>query len=257
MDLGLSGRTVVIAAAISPIATETAKLLAAEGAKVTLCGPDEAKVKAAAAEAGADPLVVDVATADGCAALATAVPDVDVLVQDLGARLRKPFFETDDDDWRGSFDNELMTSVRLTKAYLPKMLDAKRGRIVFVASVAAVMPVADLIAASASQAAQLAVMRGLATLTKGGEVTINAVITGPTHTTSVMGDIVAVGVHRHSPAGAAEHAFMDERAPTGLASHLVEPSDVAALIAWVAGDHSAATNGAVLRADGGIVPTIG
>jgi 3-oxoacyl-[acyl-carrier protein] reductase len=261
MELGLDGRVALVTASSNGIGREIAASLAAEGAVVHVNGRTKAAVDAAmdhiatsVPRAKLRPLVADNGTAEGTAATIRAIERLDILVNNLGVYDDVPFFESTDAQWLRSFEINVLSGVRLSRHYLPRMLESRRGRIVFIASEAAISPAPELPYYSATKAMQLSVSRVLAELTKGTPVTVNAVLPGSTGT-----DGAKAFVQSQFPElgyGEAEKRFMKENRGSSLLQRLIAPREVADFVAFVASDRASAINGAALRADGGIVRSV-
>ncbi len=188
MKIDLSGKTALVTGSTSGIGHAIAKGLAAAGADVVINGRTQAKVDAAAAAiAKAVPggkvrgIAADVSTAAGCKTLVAALPDVDILINNAGIFEPKDFFEIPDEDWSRFFEINVMSGVRLSRAYMPGMLKRNWGRIVFISSESALNIPTEMIHYGMTKTAQLAVSRGLAEMTRGTAVTVNSVLPGPTH----------------------------------------------------------------------------
>ena len=256
MDLQLNGKTALVTGATAGIGLEIARRLAAEGAEVVICGRSQAKLNATAAEVGARGVLADVATAEGAATLVAAVPEVDILVNNLGIYESKPFGEISDDDWRHFFEVNVLSGARLARAYFPGMLERNWGRIIFIASESGLMVPPDMIHYGMTKTAQLAISRGLAGLTKGTRVTVNTVLPGTTRSEGIVDFLRSVADDPNAPAEEIERAFFARDRATSLIQRMIEPEEIASMVAYVASPLSSATNGAALRADGGITPTI-
>jgi NAD(P)-dependent dehydrogenase (short-subunit alcohol dehydrogenase family) len=258
MDLQLAGKTALVTGATAGIGLAIAARLAAEGAAVVVCGRDAGKLDAAAARIshGARGVLADPASAAGAAALVQAVPVVDILVNNLGIYESKPFAEITDQDWHRFFETNVLSGARLARCYLPAMLERNWGRVVFIASDSALVVPPDMIHYGMTKTAQLAISRGLAGLTRGTGVTLNAVLPGTTRSAGIEDFLRSVAEDPDAPPAQMEAAFFGKERPTSLIQRMIEPEEVASLVAYVASPLSAATNGAALRADGGIVPTI-
>ena len=261
-DTDLSGRTALVTGSTRGIGYASAVGLAAMGAVVAVNGRTAEAVDHAIAALGtrvpegrflAAP--GDLATAEGCAAVIAAVPEVDVLVNNTGIYEPKPFAETPDEDWQRMFDVNVMSGVRLTRHHLPRMLERDWGRVVFVSSESAIVVPPEMIHYGFSKAAQLAIARGSAELTKGSRVTVNSVLPGPTWVEAQVERVAA----RASAQGISVDTFKEQtcslRRPSSLLQRYAEPEEVASLICYVCSPAAAATNGAALRCDGGIVRT--
>ena len=198
----------------------------------------------------------DIATAAGCAQLMQACPAVDILVNNFGIFDPQPFEAIADAEWLRFFETNVMSGVRLTRAYLPAMKAANWGRVVFINSESGVNPPAEMIHYGMSKAAQLSVSRGLAQSCAGTGVTVNAVLPGPTKTEGVADFFGKLAAEQGVDLPEAERRFFAEARPTSLLKRFIEPSEVAALVAYVCSPRSAATNGAALRVEGGILSSM-
>ena len=197
----------------------------------------------------------DVTTADGTAALTADLPDVDVLLNNLGILGAQPALEITDDDWRRYFEVNVLTATRLVRAYLPGMRERGWGRVLNVASDSAVVIPAEMIHYGMSKTALLAVSRGFAKEAAGTGVTVNSVIAGPTHTAGVE-DFVYQLVDRSLPWDEAQREFMRLHRPQSLIQRLIEPEEIAHLVTYLASPLASATTGGAVRVDGGYVDSI-
>jgi NAD(P)-dependent dehydrogenase (short-subunit alcohol dehydrogenase family) len=256
MDLQLNGKVALVTGSTAGIGLEIARRLAAEGADVVICGRTETKLATVAAAIGARGVLADPSTAEGAATLVEAVPAVDILVNNLGIYEAKPFDDITDDDWRRFFEINVLSGARLARAYFSGMLERDWGRVIFVASESAVMVPADMIHYGMTKTAQLAISRGLAGLTKGTNVTVNTVLPGTTRSDGIVDFLKSVAADPNAPSEELERAFFAKDRPTSLIQRMIEPEEIASLVAYVASPLSSATNGAALRVDGGITPTI-
>ncbi len=256
MDLQLKGKTALVTGATAGIGLSIARRLATEGAQVVICGRNQRKLDDAAAQTGARGVLADPATAEGASVLTAAVPSVDILINNLGIYESKPFTEITDDDWRRFYEVNVLSGVRLARAYFPGMVQRDWGRIIFIASDSALIVPPDMIHYGMTKTAQLAISRGLASATKGTRVTVNAVLPGTTRSEGIVDFLKSVADDPHASDEEIERAFFAKERPTSLIQRMIEPEEVAALVAYVASPLSAATNGAALRVDGGITPTI-
>ncbi len=187
LSIDLSGRTALVTGSTQGIGLAIAGRLAEAGARVVVNGRKQERVDAAADGLTGDVLGVaaDVTTDDGVAALLSEVPQVDVLVNNLGIFGAQPALEISDDDWRRYFEVNVLSAARLIRTYLPAMTDAGWGRVLNIASDSAVAIPAEMIHYGMSKTALLAVSRGFAKAASGTGVTVNSVIAGPTHTEGV------------------------------------------------------------------------
>jgi NAD(P)-dependent dehydrogenase (short-subunit alcohol dehydrogenase family) len=259
----LSGKTGVVTGSTSGIGRAIAQGLAASGASVIVNGRKQATVDAAvkaiaAAVPGADVrgVAADVGTADGCGALVGAVPAADILVNNAGIFEPKPFFDIPDADWTRFFETNVMSGVRLARAYMPGMLERNWGRIVFISSESALNIPKDMIHYGFSKTAQLAVSRGLAELTAGTGVTVNSVLPGPTRSEGVEDFLQAIARQTGASVEATAANFIQEHRPTSLIQRFATVDEVANMVLYAVSKEASATNGAALRVDGGVVATI-
>ena len=187
----------------------------------------------------------------------TAHPDVDILVNNLGIYWDRPFHELTDEDWQKIFEVNVMSGVRLTRHYFPRMLEADWGRVIFISSESGIMVPKEMVHYGFTKSAQLSTASGLAQLTKGSGVTVNSVLPGPTQTDNVIDFMSGLveGADSKTPDQIGRD-FVAEHRPSSLLGRLIKPSEIASLVAYVASPLSAATNGAALRAEGGLVQSV-
>lgn len=262
MDLHLDDKVALVTGSTAGIGLEIARKLAVEKAKVIITGRDRAKLDQAVASirasggARVEGIVADPATAEGAASLLKAVPEIDILVNNLGIYEIKNFAEITDADWRRFFEVNVLSGARLAREYFPGMLKRNQGRIIFVSSESGLATPGAMIHYGMTKTAQLALSRGLAELTKGTQVTVNSVLPGPTRSEGIVGFLKTVSSDPDAPASEHEAEFFAKHRASSLLQRLIEPEEIADLVAFVASPLSAATNGAALRVDGGVVPTI-
>ena len=266
MDLGLAGRTALVTASTGGIGLRIAATLAAEGADVIVNGRSAERVAVATEELAAkltergrgpgsvSGLVGDAGTAEGCARIVADRPDVDILVNNLGIYTPVPIDESTDEQWLDLFGINVLSGVRLTRHYIGGMLARGTGRVVFISSEAALTPAPELPHYSATKTMELSISRNFAELTKGTGVTVNAVLPGSTRTEGVQEFVQNLFPER--PYEQAEARFMADNRSTSLLARLIDPDEIAAVVAFVASARASAINGSALRADGGIVRTV-
>ena len=262
MRIELTGKTALVTGSTQGIGAAIAAGLARAGARVAVNGRGADSVTAAVERLseqiqGADLVGVpgDLATDDGAEQVLRALPQVDVLVNNLGVFGAKPALEITDDEWRRYFEVNVLAAVRLTRAYLPGMIDRSWGRVQYIASDSAIVIPTEMIHYGMTKTALLAVSRGFAKEAAGTGVTVNSVIAGPTHTGGVE-DFVYQLVDRSLPWDEAQRTFMREHRPQSLLQRLIEPEEIANLVAYLASPLASATTGAALRVDGGYVDSI-
>jgi NAD(P)-dependent dehydrogenase (short-subunit alcohol dehydrogenase family) len=249
MKIDLSGKTALVTGSTSGIGHAIAKGLAAAGASVVVNGRTQAKVDAAvAALAKALPdckvrgIAADVSTAAGCNALVAALPDVDILINNAGIFEPKGFFDIPDEDWTRFFEVNVMSGVRLSRAYLQGMLKRNWGRIVFISSESALNIPKEMIHYGVTKTAQLAVSRGLAE--------------GPTMSEGVETFVKDLAKQNGQSVEEAASQFVKQFRPTSLLQRFASVEEIANMVVYVSSKQASATNGAALRAEGGIVQTI-
>jgi NAD(P)-dependent dehydrogenase (short-subunit alcohol dehydrogenase family) len=263
MNIDLSGKTALVTGSTSGIGHAIAKGLATTGASVVVNGRTQAKVDAAAAAiakavAGAKVrgIAADVSTAAGCKALVAALPQVDILINNAGIFEPKGFLDIPDEDWSRFFDVNVMSGVRLARAFLPDMLKRNWGRIVFISSESALNIPAEMIHYGMTKTAQLAVSRGLAEMTRGTAVTVNSVLPGPTMSEGVETFVKDLARQNGQSVEEAASQFVKQFRPTSLLQRFASVEEIANMVVYVASKEASATNGAALRAEGGIIQTI-
>jgi NAD(P)-dependent dehydrogenase (short-subunit alcohol dehydrogenase family) len=263
MNIDLSGKTAVVTGSTSGIGHAIARGLAGAGADVVVNGRTQARVdEAVAAISKVAPgrkivgVAADVSTADGCDALVTAFPDVDILINNTGIFEPKPFFEIPDEDWVRFFDVNVMSGIRLSRAYMPAMLTRNWGRIVFIASESALMIPKEMIHYGMTKTAQLSISRGLAEMTRGTAVTVNAVMPGPTMSEGVETFVADLARQNGQSEKEAAANFIKEHRPGSLIQRFATVEEVANMVVYVSSKQASATNGAALRVEGGLIQTI-
>ena len=263
MKIDLSGKTALVTGSTTGIGHAIAKGLAAAGATVTVNGRTQAKVDAAvAALAKAVPgakirgVAADVSTVVGCKTVMMVLLEVDILINNAGIFEPKGFFDTPDEDWTRFFEVNVMSGVRLSRAYLPGMLKRNWGRIVFISSESALNIPKEMIHYGVSKTAQLAVSRGLAEMTRGTAVTVNSVLPGPTMSEGVETFVKGLARQNGQSVEEAASVFVKQFRPTSLLQRFATVEEIANMVVYVSSKEASATNGAALRAEGGIVQTI-
>jgi NAD(P)-dependent dehydrogenase (short-subunit alcohol dehydrogenase family) len=263
MKIDLSGKTALVTGSTGGIGYAIAKGLAGSGASVVLNGRKrdtvDAAVKRLAAEvAGSKPRGIsgDVSTTEGCSALTSALPEVDILINNAGIFEPKGFFEIPDEDWRRFFEVNVMSGIRLSRNYLQGMLKRNWGRIIFISSESALNIPAEMIHYGMTKTAQLAISRGLAKLTKGTAVTVNSVLPGPTMSEGVEAFVKDLAKQNSQSEADAASQFVKQHRPSSLLQRFASVDEIANLVVFVASREASATNGAAVRAEGGIVDTI-
>lgn len=263
MDLQLSGKTALVTGATAGIGLAIAHTLAREGVAVTLTGRDSTKLRSAVAdivqavpEANLHTLVADLSTAEGAATLLAAHPDTDILINNLGYYEAKPFAEISDDDWLRMLDVNLMSGVRLSRHYFPRMLARNWGRVIFMSSEVGAFTPPDMVHYGVSKSAQLAVSRGMAELTKGTGVTVNSVLPSATRSDGIIEYLRQTAPRPGMTDAEIEAHFFQTYRPSSLLARMIEADEIAAMVALLASPLGAASNGAAVRVEGGTFRSI-
>src|SRR4051812_34423232 len=261
--MGRPGKTARGTAWTPGIGHAIAKGLAATGAQVVVNGRSQGKVDAAIAAitkavpgAKVKGVAADVSTAEGCRALAAAQPDVDILINNAGIFEPKGFFDIPDEDWTRFFDVNVMSGIRLSRAYMSGMLKRNWGRVVFISSESGLNIPREMIHYGMTKTAQLAVSRGLAELTSGSGVTVNSVLPGPTMSEGVEAFVADLARQNGQSVEQAAAQFVKQHRPTSLLQRFATVEEIANMVVYVSSKEASATNGAALRAEGGIIQTI-
>jgi NAD(P)-dependent dehydrogenase (short-subunit alcohol dehydrogenase family) len=263
MNIDISGKTAVVTGSTAGIGFAIAKGLAGAGAAVVINGRKKANVeKALASLRRAVPdavfrgVAADLGGAKGCAALVKAEPKADILVNNVGIFGPQDFFKIPDTEWTRFFEVNVMSGVRLARAYLPGMLKRDWGRVIFLSSESALNIPADMIHYGFTKTAYLAISRGLAKRVAGTGVTVNAVLPGPTLSEGVE-QMLKAGAKKSGRSVAAEAtAFVKAARPSSIIQRAATPEEVANMVVYACSKQASATTGAALRVDGGVVDTI-
>lgn len=257
MNIDLHGKSALVTGSTQGIGLAIAQGLASAGARVIVNGRSQDRVDAAVAGIDGDVIGVaaDVSDAAGAQALLGEVPDVDILVNNLGIFGAVPAREITDEQWRTYFEVNVLAAARLLRLYLPGMVDRGWGRVLQIASDSAIVTPAEMIHYGVSKTALLALSRGFAKDAAGSGVTVNSVIAGPTHTAGVE-DFVYQLVDKSLPWDEAQREFMRLHRPQSLIQRLIEPEEIANMVVYLASPLASATTGGALRVDGGYVDAI-
>ncbi|MDD2609018.1 MAG: SDR family NAD(P)-dependent oxidoreductase [Giesbergeria sp.] len=261
MHIHLSGKTAIITGASAGIGLAIARGLAQAGASVTLCARDAQRLNAAVAALQAEGLqaqgvAADLASAAGCQALIAAVPQTDILVNNLGIYGTQDFFAISDENWETFFLTNVMSGLRLSRHYAQGMKARGWGRIQFISSESAVNIPADMVHYGVSKSALQGLSRGLAKVLAGTGVTVNTILPGPTRTAGVETFFTNLAREQGISVPEMEQRFFRENRPSSLIGRFATPEEVANLCVYAASTQASATTGAALRVEGGIVESI-
>ena len=263
LDLRLTDKIVLVTGSTAGIGFAIARAVAAEGAHVYVNGRTQQRVDAAVeairslgATIKVDGIVADFSSASGAETVIAKLPAVDVLVNNVGIFEPKPFAEIPDADWYRFFEINVMSGVRLARHYLPGMLTKNWGRILFISSESAVQIPPEMVHYGMTKTAQVAVARGIAESVAGTGVTVNSILAGPTESEGVGAFVEAMAKQQNKSKETIEKEFFEHVRPSSLLKRFATVDEVAALVTYIAGELSSATNGAALRVDGGVVKAI-
>lgn len=261
MDLGLKDKLVLVTGSGSGIGKATAKVYLQEGARVIVHGLTEGEVAACVEDLSplghVTGLAGDLTNAEDATALADfaqASGKVDILINNVGIFSVKPFQDLTDEDWMQYFDINVMSAVRMSRVFLPAMLERGSGSIINMASEAGVKPLPQMVHYSVTKTAMLGLTRGMAELTKGTGVRVNSILPGPTWTKGVEDYFDGLAAQKGEPLDAIVDNYFKSDEPTSLIQRFVQPDEVARMIVTISA--STASNGAAHRIEGGIVRSI-
>jgi NAD(P)-dependent dehydrogenase (short-subunit alcohol dehydrogenase family) len=263
MDLQLTGKKALVTGSTAGIGLAIAEKLLQEGSEVVITGRTDKKIQEVISQltktiAGAkvSGVAVDFAKKEEIDRLLQQVQDVDILVNNIGIFEPKNFADIPDEDWFNFFEVNVMSGVRLSRHYFPSMLKKDWGRILFISSESAIHIPEEMIHYGMTKTAQLAISRGLAELTKGTRVTVNSVLPGPTLSEGVGGFIQNMALQQNKTKDEVQQDFFKLARPTSLIRRFAQTEEIANIVAFLASPLASVTNGAAIRADGGLVKTI-
>jgi len=263
MNLQLDKKIALITGSTAGIGYAIAKQLATEGATVIINGRTAARVDAAVAQLKTDTgndnisgVIADFARPEQIAELTRQVPEVNILVNNVAVFEPKAFGDITDEDWLKFYEINVMSGIRLSRAYFDQMIKKNWGRIIFISSESAMQIPAEMIHYGMTKTAQLAVARGLAELTRGTDVTVNSVLPGPTLSEGVGGFIAQLAKDQHKTEEDIKKDFFLTTRPTSLVQRFLTTEEVANMVTYLASPLASATNGAAIRAEGGVLKTV-
>ncbi|MGH7077046.1 MAG: SDR family NAD(P)-dependent oxidoreductase [Acetobacteraceae bacterium] len=266
MKIELKGRKAIVTGSTAGIGRATAEGLARAGAAVVVNGRKQKRVDEAVRqmrqsfpESEISGVAADLSTAEGANAFFAQAPNADILVNNVGTAFIRDYKSVEDiakipdEDWLGLFQLNVMSGVRLSRHYVPRMVAKGWGRVVFVSSESAVNIPKEMLDYGMTKTAQLAVSRGPAEAVAGTGVTVNAVLPGPTRS-EILGDFMAKQAEANGiTQEEAEQGFLKAMRPTTLIQRFATTDEVANMIVYVCSEQASATSGAALRVDGGVV----
>jgi NAD(P)-dependent dehydrogenase (short-subunit alcohol dehydrogenase family) len=260
MELKIKNKIALVTGSTAGIGYAIAKALANEGAIVFVNGRTTDRVSLAIAslkkETGNQDIrgiVADFSDKNQIRQLTDQLPVVDILINNVGIFEPKAFDDITDEDWLKFYEVNVLSGIRLARAYFSQMIQKNRGRIIFISSESGVQIPAEMIHYGVTKTAQIAVARGLAELTKGTKVTVNTILPGPTSSESAGAFIKDLATEQGKTIGEIEKDFFQTVRPTSVLRRFIDPDEIASLVAYLSSDLSIATNGAAVRADGGVI----
>jgi len=262
MEGELAGRTAIVTGGSQGIGRAIALELARAGADLVICARRSGPLEAVAAEIrrlgrSAEPVSADVATAAGCDALLgrarARFSHIDILVNNAGKGSPLPMLDLTDDDWRASFELNLMSAVRLSLGSVPAMKAQGGGRIINISSRVGRQPDPYFAPYAAAKAALINFTKNLANAFSRYGVLANCVVPGLVRTEPVE---EAARKSAAATGKTVDEVFAEtlRRRPIP-AGRMGEPEDVAGLVVFLASPRASWITGSTLTIDGGIVPT--
>jgi NAD(P)-dependent dehydrogenase (short-subunit alcohol dehydrogenase family) len=263
MQIDLTGKTAIVTGSTEGIGLEIARQFAEAGAAVIVNGRNAEKLagvveqlRARHPEATIEGVAADVSTAEGCADLVAAVPAADILVNNAGIFQPIDFFDATDEVWDRHWQVNVMSGVRLSRAYLPGMAKAGWGRVIFIGSESSFNIPPEMIHYGVSKTADVAVARGLAKRMAKTGVTVNSVLPGPTLTDGVVAMLKDAQEKSGKPIDEVAADFVKEHRSSSILQRAATVQEVANIVTYLASPLSSATTGAALRVDGGVLDTL-
>lgn len=263
MNLKLIGKTALVTGSTAGIGLAIAESLVVEGANVILNGRTRERVegavqtvKAGVENARVSGVFADLSTAEGAQKIIDGIPDVDILINNVGIFGPKPFEQIPDEDWFRFFEANVMSGVRLSRHYLPKMKAKNWGRIVFISSESAINIPVEMVHYGMTKAAQLAISRGIAETTAGTNVTVNSVLPGPTASEGAGTFVAEMAAEQGVSKEEVEKQFFETARPTSLLKRFSETKEISDVVAFICSPLASSINGAAIRVDGGVVKSM-
>jgi NAD(P)-dependent dehydrogenase (short-subunit alcohol dehydrogenase family) len=260
MELNIKGKTALVTGSTAGIGYAIAKQLATEGVHVFINGRSPQKTDDVAQQLKKETgnpnikgIAADFSKVDEVNNLLAQLPEVDILINNVGIFEPKAFEDISDADWLKFYEVNVLSGVRLSRIYFPKMLKKNWGRVIFISSESAIQIPEEMIHYGMTKTAQIAVSRGLAELTKGTNVTVNSVLPGPTLSEGVGGFIDDLAKSQNKTKEQVEEDFFIHMRPTSIIKRFISTDEIANMVVYLSSTLSSATNGATLRAEGGLL----
>lgn len=263
MDLKLKDKIALVTGSSAGIGKGIAKSLLQEGARVVINGRTEDSLNQTLAELSAfgecHAALGDIGTAAGAQAVIEKVDslgELDVLVNNMGTYKGTLFPDISDEEWQWMLNVNLLSAVRMSRHYLPKMLSRNSGRIVMIASECGIKPLTDMIHYSVSKTAMIGLGRSLAELTKGTKVGVNTILPGLTWTENTAKYQTDRAKREGKELDQAIKEYFVTYEPTSLLQRITTVEEISSTVTYYCSEVSAATNGATIRAEGGLIRSI-
>ncbi|UII20594.1 SDR family NAD(P)-dependent oxidoreductase [Fulvivirga ligni] len=263
MNLKLENKTALVTGSTAGIGYAIARYLAKEGASVIINGRKQEdlvdameQMRQETGNEDINGIAADFSKKQDVDKLLKAIPDVDILINNVGIFNQVDFADITDDQWFEMFEINVMSGVRLARHYFPKMMEKNEGRIIFISSESGLNIPTEMVHYGMSKTAQLSISRGLARLTKGSNVTVNSVLPGPTWSRANKKALEQQAEDEGKSVDEVIKDFFEHRRPTSLTQRFADVDEVASMVAYIASPLSSSTNGAALRVDGGVVNSI-
>ncbi|MDN3595560.1 SDR family NAD(P)-dependent oxidoreductase [Zunongwangia endophytica] len=263
MNLQLKGKKAFISGSTQGIGFAIAQQLLEEGASVIINGRNKEKTEKSKKllekqfpEAEISGIAADFHKKDEVSSLLEMLPEIDILINNLGIFDIAEFEKIPDEKWYRYFEINVMSAIRLSKKLFPKMKQKNWGRIIFISSESGVNVPENMIHYGMTKAALSAVSNGLSKLTKGTEITVNTVLGGPTYSDGVAEAVSQIASNQNIEIEAMKKAIIQQSNPHILLQRFIKPAEIANLATYLASPLSIATNGASLRADSGVLKTV-
>lgn len=258
MDLKLKNRIAFISGSTSGIGFATAKRLLLEGAQVIINGRSEVsvskavnKLKKELPDSTISGIPADFEKEDEIKNLCETMGDIDILINNVGIYKTASFFEMDDTLWQQQFNVNVMSSVRLSRYFLPKMLEKNWGRILFISSECAELVPPNMLAYSMTKTAMISIAKGLAQLTKGSGVTVNAVLPGSTLSEGAEEFLKNEADKLGKSKETVEAEFFKNVRTSSLLQRFATVDEIATTITYYCSPLASTTNGSTIKIDGG------
>jgi NAD(P)-dependent dehydrogenase (short-subunit alcohol dehydrogenase family) len=260
MDLKIQNKIALITGSSQGIGFATARKLCEEGVNVIINGRNEEKVKSAVLKLQREfqnikiiGITADLKNNEGCNKLISQIPHIDILINNLGIFEPKDFEDITEEEWLHMFNVNVMSGVRLSQHYLSSMISQNWGRVIFISSESAIQIPKEMIHYGMTKTAQISVSRGIAELTKGTNVTSNSILLGPSKSEGVTQFMNDLAKQNNQTFKEIEKDFFKNVRPTSLIQRFAEVNEDANMIVYISSALSSATNGAILRVDGGVI----